>query len=465
MAAYATLTGRPALPPLWSLGYQQSHRTLASRAEVVAEAETFRSKKLPCDALIYLGTGFCPSGWNTGHGSWDYNPAVFDDPPAVVGALRDLHFRVIPHIVIRAKEVAGSVTDPFDPKVVDESAAGSYWNAHRKVMPLSDGWWPDEGDPLDIPSRLNRIRMYAEGEQLDRPAARPFALHRNGYAGMQRYAAFLWSGDVYSTWETLKTHIPIAINTGLSGIPLWGTDIGGFVPTKEFTGELYVRWFQFGAFCPSFRAHGRTWKLRLPWGWDTGSIGVDEIRSYGEAANPGPEELHNAAVEPICRQYLELRYRLLPYLYSVIREGLDTGLPIIRALWLHHADDPVAVAPRRRVPLGPRPPRRPRRRAGGDRPRRLPPARDLARLLDRRGGRGRPRGPAPRRPGDDPDLRPLRRHHPVGAGQAVHRRGGRRPDRAGRLPRRPGPVRALRRRRDLPPLPRRRLGRDRPDLG
>jgi alpha-glucosidase (family GH31 glycosyl hydrolase) len=65
---------------------------------------------------------------------------------------------------------------------------------------------------------------------------------------MQRYASFLWSGDVYSTWETLKTHVPVAINTALTGIPLWGTDIGGFVPTREFTGELYVRWFQFGAF-------------------------------------------------------------------------------------------------------------------------------------------------------------------------------------------------------------------------
>ena len=186
--------------------------------------------------------------------------------------------------------------------------------------------------------------MYYEGEQLDRPDARPFALHRNGYAGMQRYAAFLWSGDVYSTWETLKTHVPIAINTGLTGIPYWGTDIGGFVPTKEFTGELYVRWFQFAAFCPSFRSHGRTWKLRLPWGWNTGELGPDEVRTYGDAANPGPEELHNADVEPICRKYLELRYRLMPYLYSAVHEGHKTGLPIIRSLWLHHPDDPAAVA-------------------------------------------------------------------------------------------------------------------------
>jgi alpha-glucosidase/alpha-D-xyloside xylohydrolase len=186
--------------------------------------------------------------------------------------------------------------------------------------------------------------MYYEGPQIDRPNERPFALHRNGHAGMQRYASFLWSGDVYSLWETLRTHIPIAINTALSGIPLWGTDTGGFVPTKEFNGELFVRWFQFSAFCPLFRSHGRDWRLRLPWGWNTGEFGTSEISNYGEAANPEPSELHNAAVEPICKKYLELRYRLLPYLYTAVREGHDTGMPIVRSLWLHYADDAKAVA-------------------------------------------------------------------------------------------------------------------------
>src|SRR5438093_3655588 len=187
--------------------------------------------------------------------------------------------------------------------------------------------------------------MYWDGCGAWRPNERPYALHRNGQAGMQRHAAFLWSGDVYSTWETLKTHVPVAINAGLSGIPYWGTDIGGFVPTKEFTGELYVRWFQFGAFCPLFRAHGRTWKLRLPWGWNTGELGPDEIStSTSGAANPDPGELHNAAVESICRKYLELRSRLMPYLYTAVREAQETGLPIVRALWMHYPDDRVAVA-------------------------------------------------------------------------------------------------------------------------
>ena len=182
--------------------------------------------------------------------------------------------------------------------------------------------------------------MYWEGSQLWRPNERPFALHRNGYAGMQRYAAFLWSGDVQSRWETLKTHVPVAVNTGLSGIPYWGTDIGGFIPTAEYTGELHVRWFQFGAFCPSFRAHGRNWHLRLPWGWDGGDGGPAETKTF----TPDPAELKNPRVEPILRKYLELRYRLLPYTYTAVRECCETGLPIIRALWLHHPDDPAAVA-------------------------------------------------------------------------------------------------------------------------
>jgi alpha-glucosidase/alpha-D-xyloside xylohydrolase len=107
---------------------------------------------------------------------------------------------------------------------------------------------------------------------------------------------------------------------------------------------LHVRWFQFGAFCPLFRAHGRTWHLRLPWGWNTGELGPNEVSAYGGAANPPDSELHNARVEPICRKYLELRYRLLPYLYSVVRESHTTGLPVMRALWLHYSHDAKSVA-------------------------------------------------------------------------------------------------------------------------
>ena len=345
MAEYARLTGHPEKPPLWSFGYQQSHRTLASREEVLQEAKTFREKKLPCDTMIYLGTGFCPSGWNTENGSFVWNSKVFPDPKEIIHQLHTDNFRVALHSVILSDRLRGTVHDACDLSHFDEQNASCYWDVHRKDFAMGvDGWWPDEGDPLDIPSRLVRNRMYWEGPQIDRPNERPFALHRNGYAGMQRYGSFLWSGDVDSRWETLKTQIPIAVNTALTGIPYWGTDIGGFVPTDEFTAELYLRWFQFGAFCPLFRCHGRTWKLRLPWGWNTGDPGPAEISNYKQGALPDASQLHNSDVEPICRKYLELRYRLLPYLYSAVHECAASGMPILRALWLHYPDDPKATA-------------------------------------------------------------------------------------------------------------------------
>jgi len=358
MREYARITGFAALPPLWAFGYMQSHRTLAGPDEVRWVARTFREKQLPCDALIYLGTEFTPSGWNARNGEFAWKPENFPDPKRMIDDLHAEHYKVVLHVVIEGRRMSGAVSDPCtqdkavpsgrtsDDRWPEDRAVPCYWPYHKPLFDLGiDGFWPDQGDGLDAPSRLARIRMYFEGPQQYRVNQRPFALHRNGYVGMQRYGAFLWSGDVYSTWETLKTHVPVAINTGLSGIPFWGTDIGGFVPTAEYTGELHVRWFQFGAFCPSFRAHGRNWHLRLPWGWNTGKLGPSEIRSYtGGAADPDPSELNNPHVEPILKKYLELRYRMLPYTYTAARECVETGLPMMRALWLHHPDDPQAVA-------------------------------------------------------------------------------------------------------------------------
>jgi alpha-glucosidase (family GH31 glycosyl hydrolase) len=352
MGEYAKITGYPEMAPLWSFGYQQSHRTLGPPEEIVQEAKMFREKKLPCDMMIYLGTDFCPNGWNTHNGEYTWNAKAFPDPKKTIQELHDEHFKVVLHIVVEGRRVAGKVSDPCtaaplpsgrrpDGSWPDDRQVSCYWPAHKPLFDLGvDGWWPDQGDGLDSASRLARNRMYFEGHQMYRPNERVFALHRNGFAGMQRFASFLWSGDVQCLWETLKTHVPIAVNTGLSGIPFWGTDIGGFVPTPEFTGELYIRWFQFAAFNPLFRSHGRNWRLRLPWGWNTGDFGFNETPTY----KPDPSELHNAAIEPICKKYLELRYRMMPYLYSAVKESCETGLPIIRAMWLHYADDPAAVS-------------------------------------------------------------------------------------------------------------------------
>lgn len=350
---YAKITGYAEMPPLWSLGYQQSHRTLGTPEEIMQEARTFREKKLPCDAMIYLGTGFCPEGWNTNNGEFTWNSKAFPDPPAALKELHDENFKVGLHIVIEGHHLTGTVHDPCttNPPLPSgrlpnghwppDRQVSCYWPYHKPLVDLGvDGWWPDQGDGFDAPSRLARNRMYFEGTQMYRPNKRVYALHRNAYAGMQRYATFLWSGDIFSRWETLKTHIPNAINTSLSGMPYWGTDIGGFVPTEEYTGELFARWFQFAAFNPLFRSHGRDWRLHLPWGWTLGEIGYQETPRY----QPGPEVLHNPAIEPICKKYLELRYQMMPYLYSAVHETCETGIPIIRALWLHYSDDATAVA-------------------------------------------------------------------------------------------------------------------------
>jgi alpha-glucosidase (family GH31 glycosyl hydrolase) len=340
---YAEITGYPHLPAKWTFGFQQSHRTLDSREQLINEAKTFREKRLPCDAVIYLGTGFCPSGWNTGHGSFAFNEKVFPDPEQMLKEFHDLHFNVVLHVVNPPENLHGKVDDTGS-AAMEPGNAANYWEQHVPFVKMGlDGWWPDEGDVLPIASRLVRNRMYWEGGKKTRPDRRPFALHRNCTAGMQRWG-WLWSGDVFSTWKTLETQIMMGINSGLSGVPYWGTDIGGFVPTKEFTAELFVRWFQFGAFCPSFRCHGRTWQLRRPWGWDTGSYGASEMGTNAESFLPKGDELHNAAVEPICRTFLNTRSQLMPYLYSAAWETHTTGIPIIRSLGLAYPDDAAAWA-------------------------------------------------------------------------------------------------------------------------
>lgn len=340
LRGYADLTGHPHLPPLWALGYMQSHRTLASREEVMAIAKAFRDKKLPCDALIYLGTGFCPSGWNTGHGSFTFNNDVFPDPEEMFRQLHDEHFKVILHVV-PPYDFHGRITDTGAAARVPGDAA-LYWAEHMPAEEIGvDGWWPDEGDRLPVQARLERNEMYWDGEIQARPDRRPFALHRNGYAGLQRYG-WLWSGDIDSTWKTLAAQVMNGINVGLCGIPYWGTDTGGFFPTHELTPELYVRWFQFSSFCSLFRSHGRAWKLRLPWGWDQGTPGpLEGAEALGDW--PPQQDLHNAQVEPICRKYLELRYRMLPYIYSSAVQTHRTGLPLMRALWIAWPHDAKAL--------------------------------------------------------------------------------------------------------------------------
>jgi alpha-glucosidase/alpha-D-xyloside xylohydrolase len=341
MAEYIHLTGHPVMPPKWALGYMQSHRSLANPDEPIEVAQTLRDHHLPCDALIYLGSGYTNdktglSGWNTGHGSLTFNPRIFDKPQEMIDRLHAMHFKIILHKNAAPAGLFGaSVDEPSDSPL----HITNYWATHTPLMKMGvDGWWPDDGDELPIESRLARLRLYYEGPLKDRPNERPWSLNRNGYAGAARFGAWIWSGDVQSRWSTLANHIPIGLNFSMSVSPWWGTDIGGFAASDEYTGELYVRWFQFATFTPLFRSHGRNWHLHTPFGWNTGQTGPVESQPP-----PSESELHNADVEPICKKYLELRYRLLPYNYTIAREACDTGIPLMRALWLKYPDDPEAT--------------------------------------------------------------------------------------------------------------------------
>lgn len=334
MRAWAEITGYPSLPPLWSLGYMQSHRELESREQIIEIAKTFREREFPCDTLIYLGTGFAPIGWNTGHGEFSFHPKSFPDPAGQLAELKRLHFHTVLHVTPRGenppRRLAGSAAAPVPAGPYDPNVAAQYWARHAPLMKLGvDGWWPDEGEGAPPESRLARVQLYWDGPQMVYPDQRPFALHRTGAVGMQRYGGWLWSGDIKSTWKVLARQVPLGLNVSVGGTPYWGTDTGGFYQdqARELKGELFARWFQFSAFCPLFRSHGRDWRYRhLPWGFSD---------------LPGPDR--DERIEGICRRYLDLRYQLMPYTYSVFHAAHESGMPIMRPLWLHYPKDPRAV--------------------------------------------------------------------------------------------------------------------------
>ena len=287
----ARITGRAELPPLWSFGYLQSHRTLAGPKEVIGVARTFREKRLPCDGLIYLGTDFWPSGWNTGNGAFGVEDGEFPDPKEAstsctrwaapscstrwskAGAER--HRRRILHAGQgRAERTQAGRPVAGDRAVVllAVSQAGDRPRRRRLVAPIKAmGWtagrgWPGFGCTGRDRGSIGRTRDLRAAPQRLR-----------GYAALRRVplvgGRLLDVGDAEDARAGGDQHGPL-------GHPVLGHGYRGVRPPPELTGELYVRWFQFGTFCPLFRCPGRTWKLRLPWGWNTGALGPEEIRGY-----------------------------------------------------------------------------------------------------------------------------------------------------------------------------------------
>jgi alpha-glucosidase/alpha-D-xyloside xylohydrolase len=342
------LTGAPAMPPKWALGYMQSHRELRDanmkpEELILRVVDTFRKKQIPVDSVAYLGTGFTPTGWNKPQPSFDFNPAVFaSDPKEVLKKLHDKNVKVVMHMRdLSAREmphIVGNIPSGAAEKL-DQNHILTYWKRHEPLIKAGvDAFWPDEGDRFSIYERMTRVQMYYQGHLMTTPNVRPWTLNRNGVIGMAKWGAWMWSGDTQSRWDTLRDQIWIGLNTGLSITPYWGSDTGGFYTTSELTGELYARWFQFSAFNGSFRSHGRIWRLRTPWGWGLGEMGFSE----GQKDRPAETEMNNPAIEPVAKKYAELRYQLMPYTYALAREAYDTGMPLMRALWLHYPDDKQA---------------------------------------------------------------------------------------------------------------------------
>jgi len=355
MREVAELLGRPAMPPRWALGFLQSTRHFHDTAEVRQLPRTIRERRIPCDALIFLSSYGEALGWNRGVGHLDFEPALFPEPARLLEEMRARHFEVVTHEYPVLHEASplfdqaaarGYLLDAGyeraspaganyrqGQRYVDFSnpaAAAWWWRAHRELVQAGvAGWWLDGGEGPPAATRLHggdgrllhnlydRLRQEAflTGETADRPEQRVFLLCRSGAAGMQRLGAATWTGDVNNDFRTLEAQIPLGLNTGLSGIPYWGSDVGGFFHAVPETGELYARWFQLGAFSPIFRSHGWVWREHVPWA-------------------------HGPRVEAICRAFAELRYRLLPYTYTLAWQAHTEGLPLMRPLVLNYPDDP-----------------------------------------------------------------------------------------------------------------------------
>jgi alpha-glucosidase (family GH31 glycosyl hydrolase) len=357
LGGVADLLGHAPMPPRWALGFMQSTRHFDSPEEPLSVARGLRAKRLPCDVLIFLSTYGAGKGWNRAVGQLDWQPDLVPDPDALMAELRGMGFRIFSHEYpalhadspLYAEAVReGFLLDwgypderPYPPgtvayregqRFIDFSSPPArrwWWRAHRDLLDQGiEGWWLDggEGPPAEtvlaqgagreVHNRFDLLRQqaFAEGEAADAPQRRAFLLCRSGGPGMQRFGAAAWSGDIACSFPTLEMQVPVGLNLGLSGVPFWGTDIGGFYQVERPDTELYLRWFAFGAFCPLFRAHGHSWRDHLPWA-------------------------HGPEAEAICRGFLELRYALMPYTYTLAWQAHTRGLPLMRPLVLTHPGD------------------------------------------------------------------------------------------------------------------------------
>jgi alpha-D-xyloside xylohydrolase len=376
ISGYRTLTGKAPIVPKWALGFWQSRERYKNQSEVVNTVKEYRKRHIPLDNIVIDWQYWEDPKW----GSHDFDQTRFPDPK---GMMTELHDQLNAHLMIsvwpkfnkgtehfeemrkkgflfmrniemKRKDWVGpgyesTFYDPFNPE-----AGAMFWQQiDKKLNSIGvDAWWLDATEPdmhsnISIEERkknmsptalgpgakyfnaysLQNSKSVYDGQRKSSPEKRVFILTRSAYAGQQRYGAATWSGDIVSRWSDLKDQIATGVNFSISGIPYWTTDIGGFAVEHRYenaTGEtltewqeLNTRWFQFGAFCPLFRSHGQY--------------------PYREIFNVAKEG--SKPYESMVR-YTKLRYRLMPYIYSLAGSTYLNNYTIMRGLVMDFGQDP-----------------------------------------------------------------------------------------------------------------------------
>jgi|CZKL01.1.fsa_nt_gi alpha-D-xyloside xylohydrolase len=349
IAQYREYTGPAPLLPRWAYGFWQCRERYSSQQQILDTAAEFRKRQIPVDALVQDWQYWGKYGWN----AMRFDESEYPDPAAMMSSLHGQNLHLIisvwakfgaetavnrdmenAHLLLTSAASTGEPgetkehenwADLFNPK-----AQTAFWSdIDRDLFRFGlDGWWLDasepEGDPLKNDETFlgpgktvrNAFPLFEtsavyNGQRAASHDKRVVILSRSAYTGQQRNGSISWSGDISGDWSTFRRQIPAGLSFGMSGLPYWTTDIGGFFrPADQYTSadyhELLIRWFQYGAFCPIFRIHG--------------------FHSETEMWKYGPE------VERILKQYDDLRYRLLPYIYSAAWGTTNRGEIPMRAL-------------------------------------------------------------------------------------------------------------------------------------
>ena len=379
IAGYRALTGKSVMLPKWAYGFWQSRQRYTNQKELVEVVNEYRKRKIPLDNIVLDWFYWKEDAW----GSHEFDPARFPDPKGMIDELHAQNARLMISVWpkfypttsnYKELDAAGfiyrkNVEDGFldwvgkgytnafyDP--YSKPAREMYWRqVNEKLNVLGiDAWWMDATEPdphsnLDIDSLKARngptamgpaeqfFNTYAlvhsggvyEGARAARPDTRVFILTRSGTAGIQRNASAVWSGDIVSRWDDLYNQISAGVSIGYSGLPNWTFDIGGFALEQRYSTqkpkpedlaewrELNLRWFQFGAFAPIFRSHGE-----FP------------FREIFNISPPG-SEVYDSLV-----WHDRLRYRLLPYIYTVAADTYHRDGTIMRGLAMDFTDDVTA---------------------------------------------------------------------------------------------------------------------------